>query len=57
MRADFSYLNYVDYLNFITGVDIGSGLEKSYPIQKNRAYEFFYKLYKELSDKLGKYSC
>lgn len=46
MRSDFNYLDYVDYLDFITGVGVkGSG--KAYPIQKNRAYEFFYELYED----------
>ncbi|MCU9998275.1 hypothetical protein H0G77_04015 [[Pasteurella] aerogenes] len=46
MRSDFNYLDYVDYLDFITGIGVkGSG--KAYPIQKNRAYEFFYELYED----------
>ena len=46
MRSDFNYLDYVDYLDFITGRGVkGSG--KAYPIQKNRAYEFFYELYED----------
>ena len=46
MRSDFNYLDYVDYLDFITGIGVkGSG--QAYPIQKNRAYEFFYELYED----------
>ncbi|MDG6261631.1 hypothetical protein P9J86_06965 [Glaesserella parasuis] len=46
MRSDFNYLDYVDYLDFITGVGV-SGSGKAYPIQKNRAYEFFSELYED----------
>lgn len=46
MRVSFNHLDYVDYLDFITGVG-GSGMGKGYPIQKNRAYEFFYELYED----------
>lgn len=46
MRLEFNYFDYVDYLDFVTGVGVkGSG--KPYPIQKNRAYEFFYELYED----------
>lgn len=46
MRSDFNCLDYVDYLDFITGIGVkGSG--KAYPIKKNRAYEFFYELYED----------
>ncbi|MGX2951201.1 hypothetical protein ACWIUA_09915 [Ursidibacter sp. B-7004-1] len=46
MRSDFNYLDYVEHLDFITGVGVkGSG--KAYAIQKNRAYEFFYELYED----------
>lgn len=46
MRSDFNCFDYVDYLDFITGIGVkGSG--KAYPIQKNRAYEFFYELYED----------
>lgn len=56
MRSDFNCLDYVDYLDFITGIGVkGSG--KAYPIQKNRAYEFFYRLYEDYRSKLGKYPC
>lgn len=44
MRSGFNHLDYVDHLDFITGVGVkGSG--KAYAIQKNRAYELFYELY------------
>jgi hypothetical protein len=46
MRTDFNYLDYVDYLDFVTG----SNVQKSghtYAIQKNRTYEFFYQLYED----------
>lgn len=46
MRADFNYLDYVDYLDFITGSNVQK-LGRTYSIQKNRTYEFFYELYED----------
>ncbi|WP_256893913.1 hypothetical protein [Rodentibacter caecimuris] len=46
MRANFNYLDYVDYLDFVTGSNVKKS-GRTYAIQKNRTYEFFYELYED----------
>ncbi|EHK90737.1 hypothetical protein RHAA1_03021 [Aggregatibacter actinomycetemcomitans RhAA1] len=43
MRTDFNYLDYVD---FVTGSNVQKS-GRTYAIQKNRTYEFFYELYED----------
>lgn len=47
MRSNFNCLDYIDYLDFITGVGVVKGTGKSYSIHKNKAYEFFNELYED----------
>ena len=46
MQTGFNYLDYAEYLDFLTGVKV-KGTGRGYSITKNRTYEFFYELYED----------
>lgn len=46
MQTGFNYLDYAEYLDFLTGLKVKS-TGRGYSITKNRTYEFFYELYED----------